>query len=158
MRVPKFFSVFSALTVATLLILAGGGFASPALARGDVRTITPHEAAQRRDVVVIDVREPYELGEELGYIEGAVNIPLGRILVAHGLEGKFDKDTAIVMVCRTGVRSARAAARAAELGFTNVVSLEGGMAAWNDAGLEIKRAKAQAKPAIQFDLIGLPCS
>ncbi|MCZ6750148.1 MAG: rhodanese-like domain-containing protein, partial [SAR324 cluster bacterium] len=87
-----------------------------------------------------------------------VNIPLGRILVAHRLEGKFDKDTAIVMVCRTGVRSARAAARAAELGFTNVVSLDGGMAAWNDAGLEIKRAKAQAKPAIQFELIGLPCS
>ena len=139
------------------LILAGG-IASPALAGGDVRTISPQEAAQRRDVVVIDVREPYELAEELGHIEGAVNISLGRILVGHGLEGKFDKDTAIVMVCRTGVRSARAAARAAELGFTNVVSLDGGMTAWNDAGLEIQHAKAQSKPAILIELIGLPCS
>ena len=141
-------------TVAALL-------AAPALFADQPEFIlmSPQTAAQRTDLVIVDVREVYELAEELGYIDGALNISLGRIL-AEGLGGKIDKNSPVLMVCRTGVRSARAAARAKELGFDQVYSLDGGMAAWVAAGLEVKRAKAagHSQSLPDANTFGIPCS
>lgn len=87
-------------------------------------------------VRLVDVREPHELSEELGHVTGAENVPLTRV----GSEAKtWDPDQAIVVVCRSGGRSARAAALLASLGFTHVMNMRGGMQAWNDAKLPIDR-------------------
>ena len=124
----------------------------------EIKTISPQEAAQRGGWIVIDVREPGELSEELGYIEGATNISLGRILLGQGLDGQIDKAAPLLIVCRTGKRSARAAAKAVAMGFSNVHSLEGGMVAWNEAGLKVQRAKSEDRPKPAFKLMtGVPC-
>lgn len=86
-------------------------------------------AASHRDAFrLIDVREPHELTGPLGAIEGADNVPL-HTLLTRGLPD--DESAPIVLVCRSGRRSALAALTLAGAGYTNVASVEGGMLAWN---------------------------
>lgn len=75
----------------------------------------------------IDVREPHELEGPLGSTSNAQNIPLQRFLnqtSAHDLE------TPLVLICRSGRRSAMAATAYEAAGFKQVASVEGGMLAW----------------------------
>jgi len=91
--------------------------------------------AQRRidagDVVVLDVREPDEY--EQGALPGALHIPRGHLEAQ--IEGRIvDKNQAVVVYCAGGVRSAFAADTLASLGYTDVVSMEGGFGKWKDEG------------------------
>ncbi len=98
-----------------------------------------HEAAQRLAQmpapVVIDVRERDEF--EQGYIPGALHIPRGN-LETRIERNVFEHATPIVVYCATGVRSVYAARTLGELGYTNVVSMAGGFAAWKENGHEWK--------------------
>lgn len=85
---------------------------------------------------LIDVREPDELVGELGHIAGIENVPLGRIEAAART---WSKDEEIVLVCRSGGRSGRAAAYLASVGFRRVMNMVGGMLAWNELKLPIER-------------------
>lgn len=76
----------------------------------------------------IDVREANELVGEMGLLPGVEHVPLG--FVPRACEA-WDKDEGIVIICRSGGRSARAALWLQQQGFTNVVSLRGGMLEWN---------------------------
>jgi rhodanese-related sulfurtransferase len=70
------------------------------------------------DTIVIDVREPYEFSD--GHVDGAINIPPDRLM--HGaqeLEG-VDKDTPIIVYCRTGSRSNVAMHILSQLGYSNI--------------------------------------
>lgn len=89
----------------------------------------------RETVVVLDVREPEEWAGELGRIRGARLIPLGE------LAGRLDEvpEGPVVTVCHGGKRSARAAAELMRAGRALVVSMAGGMVAWNAAGLPVER-------------------
>ncbi len=91
--------------------------------------------AQRRidagDVVVLDVREPDEY--EQGALPGALHIPRGHLEAQ--IEGRIvDKNQQVVVYCAGGVRSAFAADTLATLGYTDVVSMEGGFGKWKDEG------------------------
>jgi molybdopterin/thiamine biosynthesis adenylyltransferase/rhodanese-related sulfurtransferase len=91
--------------------------------------------AQRRidggDVVVLDVREPDEY--EQGALPGALHIPRGHLEAQ--IEGRIvDKNQPVVVYCAGGVRSAFAADTLATLGYTDVVSMEGGFGKWKDEG------------------------
>ena len=91
--------------------------------------------AQRRidggDVVVLDVREPDEY--EQGALPGALHIPRGHLEAQ--IEGRIvDKNQPVVVYCAGGVRSAFAADTLASLGYTDVVSMEGGFGKWKDEG------------------------
>lgn len=91
--------------------------------------------AQRRidagDVVVLDVREPDEY--EQGALPGALHIPRGHLEAQ--IEGRIvNKNQAVVVYCAGGVRSAFAADTLASLGYTDVVSMEGGFGKWKDEG------------------------
>jgi SulP family sulfate permease len=79
---------------------------------------------------VVDVREPREYNQ--GHIAEARLVPLPRILAA---EVKLPADKQIVLVCRSGRRSRRAAAALQHIGCLNVQILQGGMLAWSSAGL-----------------------
>ncbi len=79
---------------------------------------------------VVDVREPREFVQ--GHIAEARLVPLPKILSA---EVKLPPDRQIVLVCRTGRRSRRAAAALQHIGCLNVQVLQGGMLAWEAAGL-----------------------
>jgi glyoxylase-like metal-dependent hydrolase (beta-lactamase superfamily II)/rhodanese-related sulfurtransferase len=91
--------------------------------------------ANRDHVALVDVREPAELSGELGHIPGARSVPLGRLLDASA---DWDRDDEIVLVCRSGGRSARAATELARRGFRHLYNLRGGMLAWNEARLPVE--------------------
>ena len=93
-----------------------------------VAALAPRELAARWDeVVVVDVREP---GERLiASIDGAVSVPLGRILDGTGL-AEVPRDRTVVLHCRSGVRSEQAARALLAAGYDDVAHLAGGILAW----------------------------
>ncbi len=95
-------------------------------------------AAQLDEFIVLDVRQPDELVGELGYIAKSHNVPLN-LLLSGGLPSSVDRDAPLLIVCRSGARSARAAGMLASQGFSRVHNLSGGMIAWNACGLPTAR-------------------
>lgn len=93
-------------------------------------------AARRGEVALVDVREPQEFTGELGHVPGAQLVPLGQLL---DVAAQWDPDREIVLVCRSGGRSARAATELAKRGFRHLYNLRGGMLAWNQARLPVER-------------------
>lgn len=93
-------------------------------------------AGVRNEVRLVDVREPSELEGILGHIAGAELVPLSTVEEAAG---RWPREAELVMVCRSGARSGRAAAQLARRGFPRVMNLRGGMLAWNEAGLPVVR-------------------
>jgi rhodanese-related sulfurtransferase len=93
-----------------------------------VKEMTPEELKERLDkgdrLQVIDVREQHEW--DAGHIPQAVHIPLATIPEAMD---RLDKNSPIVMVCRSGGRSHNAAAYVQQFGF-DVYNMVGGMLAW----------------------------
>jgi len=84
---------------------------------------------------LIDVREPHEF--ETGRIPGAELVPLGQ-LVARSQS--WDRSQTYVMICRSGGRSAQAAAYLASHGFERVINMAGGMLHYEMLGLDLERA------------------
>ena len=78
-------------------------------------------------VQVVDVREPEEFDGALGHIQGAKLIPLGSLSKAFS---SVSKDLPVVVVCRSGARSAQATVLLRNAGFTKVANLAGGMLRW----------------------------
>jgi adenylyltransferase/sulfurtransferase len=78
-------------------------------------------------VVVVDVREPQEY--QISRIEGSQLIPLGEIPHRHR---EIDRSRIVVCQCRSGVRSAKAAAYLRSVGFERVLNLTGGILRWSD--------------------------
>jgi rhodanese-related sulfurtransferase len=74
----------------------------------------------------IDVREPAEFVGELGHIEGAESVPLGSLSAECP---SWPKEAPLLLICRSGNRSSQAARFLAQMGFTNVANLSGGMLA-----------------------------
>jgi rhodanese-related sulfurtransferase len=101
------------------------------------RDITPASAlAACGRARLIDVREPSELAAD-GYIEGVEHVPLGRVAEAAR---RWNTDDELVIVCRSGTRSAAAASVLCAMGFHRVSNMAGGMVAYKAAGLPICRA------------------
>lgn len=84
----------------------------------------------QENFVLIDVREPYEHEE---FNLGGRLIPLGELFTAPG-EVSGDKNTEIVVYCRTGNRSGMAKQILQQAGYTQVRNLTGGVAAWQEKG------------------------
>src|SRR6201985_2498735 len=78
----------------------------------------------KEDFQLIDVREDFEY--ETSNIGGQL-IPLGGILIEAD---KISKDKPVVIMCRSGKRSAAAIAQLEALGYTNLSNLQGGILAW----------------------------
>lgn len=88
------------------------------------------------EVRVIDVRERNELVGQLGYIAGVEHVPLGQLADASK---DWDRDDKIVVLCRSGGRSGRAARALESTGFGRVASMAGGMIKWNEEGRPVDR-------------------
>ena len=102
-------------------------------ARGRVRETDPAgaEALLAEGHLLLDVREPDEY--EQGAIPGSIHIPRGNL--ESGIENRVvDRDQPIVVMCAGGVRSAFAADTLGQLGYTDVVSMDGGFNRWKDEG------------------------
>ena len=82
-------------------------------------------------VVLLDVREPDEYAQ--GAINGSVHISRGQLEAS--IENRVgDKAAKLVVMCAGGTRSAFAAKTLAQLGYTDVVSMDGGFNKWKDEG------------------------
>jgi sulfur-carrier protein adenylyltransferase/sulfurtransferase len=94
------------------------------LAPGELRALLGHRTGAAMPSLV-DVREPAEFAA--GHLQGAMNIPLNTLPAR--LPEFLGADT-VVFVCRSGIRSARAAELAIRAGVPGVAHLEGGLLAW----------------------------
>lgn len=114
-----------------------------AQARAQIKEISAQEAAaQLAKLTVLDVREPTEF--EAGRIPGAINIPRGVLEFRIGEVHEFaKKDVPVVIYCRTGGRAALAAVALGQLGYSNVVSITGGIAAWEQSSLPVDKDRTQ---------------
>ncbi|HSW45310.1 MAG TPA: rhodanese-like domain-containing protein, partial [Phycisphaerae bacterium] len=92
------------------------------------------QEAMKCDGRLIDVRGVDEFaGERLGRAEC---VPLDRLAAeASG----WDRGGSLILMCRSGVRSAQAAETLERMGFTNLLMLEGGIEACKKAGVEVIR-------------------
>jgi rhodanese-related sulfurtransferase len=101
-------------------------------AKTRIHEIPPEEVLRRlnepeRDWVLIDVRENDEF--RAGHMPRARGIGRG-VLEYHIADEVPDTDKEIVLYCRGGMRSALSADSLQRMGYTNVLSMEGGWKAW----------------------------
>lgn len=105
------------LIVAVFIVMTLGGNS-----KSVIQTPTSEEISQiiqDKNITIIDVRTKEEY--ESGHIKGAINIPDTEI----ENEVNYDKDKAIAVYCRTGVRSSEAAKTLEKMGYTKIYDLGG---------------------------------
>ena len=99
----------------------------------DIKKINVDDYADMRDDeeehLLLDVREDHEL--KICELEGTVHIPLGQINQRLD-EISAWKDKPVIIICKTGQRSMKAAETLMKKGFTDVANLEGGIIAWSE--------------------------
>lgn len=96
------------------------------------------ELMNQTEVTVIDVREP---AEYIGaHIEDSLNIPASKLENRIG-ELENYKSQAVLVSCQTGTRSPKACNRLLKEGFSDVYLLKGGIQAWQDLNLPIRKSK-----------------
>jgi thioredoxin len=90
------------------------------------------EIAATPNAQILDVRTPEEYASE--HLQNAQNVNwLSPDFVTN--TSKYDKSKPIFVYCKSGRRSHLAAEKLAELGFTNIIELEGGILKWTSEGL-----------------------
>jgi len=107
--------------------------------------ITPEALYQRmaagEPVDVIDVRSPREY--QAAHVPGARLLPLNTLTREAVQNGRSSHgDSPVYLICWSGARSAAACARLAGQGLNNVVNVEGGTRAWQQAGLPVEGSGA----------------
>lgn len=114
-------------------------------AKQEIENLAPQQAMNeitKGNVTVIDIREPGEI-IQTGKIPGSVNAPRGMLefyadptLPYHKPE--FNKEKRIILYCASSGRSALAVKTLKEMGYTNVAHINGGLKAWEAAGLPVE--------------------
>jgi phage shock protein E len=118
---------------ASLLLLTSACSSSDTAAVETVGADRAVEVIESGDHTVIDVRTPAEYAA--GHVEGSENIDLSSATFEQQLDG-LDKDEEYVVYCQSGNRSATAADKMADLGFTKVVDA-GGIVSLQAAGATV---------------------
>jgi rhodanese-related sulfurtransferase len=107
-------------------------------AKSRIQQVDIHEyqTMPRDGHLLIDIREDHEW--EAGHAAGAIHMSRG--ILERDIETKApDKSTPMVLYCGGGFRSALAADALRKMGYTDVISLDGGWRAWNEAGLPVEQ-------------------
>jgi rhodanese-related sulfurtransferase len=111
----------------------------PSLNRSGVPNLSPGDATlliNREDAIVIDVRASSEFVG--GHIPDARNIPADKLAERMGELEKF-KARPLIINCNTGARSSGPCGVLKKAGFEKVYNLSGGVGAWGQAGLPLKK-------------------
>lgn len=117
-----------------MLLLMGGTVAQADM--GEIASVSPKEASAMytgKKAIIVDVREDSEWNEQ--HIPGAIHIPLAQ-LNGRLSELKQYKDSPVITQCKAGGRSARALELLKSAGFSKVYNMDGGIMAWDEAGLK----------------------
>jgi len=102
----------------------------------EVDHIAATQLINHKSALVLDVREQGEY--DAGHVLNSKLIPLGKLNERLGELEKY-RERPIVVVCRSGQRSASACAFLAKKGFAQVHNLHGGIVAWQKAGLPVEK-------------------
>lgn len=110
------------------------------VARRHVEETTVQQIKTRLDLGdqfhLVDVREESEW--QAGHLPGAIH--LGKGIIERDIEGRIpDLDAPIVLYCGGGFRSALAAESLQKMGYTCVISMDGGFRGWKEAGFPIEQ-------------------
>ena len=108
--------------ILSMLTGCGAGSADPAV---DVTVDEALRLWQNKEAILIDVRTPAEYRD--GHIPGVANIPLDEL---EKRIGEIPKDKKVVLICRTGNRSAQGTKLLRSKGFSNVYNSTSGMTSW----------------------------
>jgi rhodanese-related sulfurtransferase len=121
-----------------LVLISGGALLWPALQPRGKRASPLHvtQVINRGKATIVDVRTAEEFAK--GHLRDAKNIPLADLASRIGELDK-SKSRSVVIVCQTGARADKAARQLAAAGFDDVVSLDGGLTAWQAAGLPVTK-------------------
>ncbi|XZE20154.1 rhodanese-like domain-containing protein [Pirellulaceae bacterium SH449] len=108
--------------------------------RPHVKECSVHDLMARRNEgkppVVIDVREESEFAD--GHIPGAIHLSKG--IIERDIEKTIpDFDAEVFLYCGGGFRSALTAYNLQKMGYTNVISVDGGWSGWTGAGYETEK-------------------
>lgn len=112
-----------ALIIMTMILVA----CSPVVSKSGV-DVSVDEALrlwQNKEAILIDIRTPAEY--RAGHIPGVVNIPLDEL---ERRIGEIPRDKKVVLICRTGNRSAQGTKLLRNKGMNNVFNSTGGMSTW----------------------------
>lgn len=105
---------------------------------GDINNIDVQQAQAmaKQGVILLDVREPHEYAEV--HAPGSLLIPLGQ-LMSRVEEFRSFENKPVLVICRSGARSTAAADKLVHQGFKSVYNVQGGIIAWEKAGLPVER-------------------
>jgi rhodanese-related sulfurtransferase len=122
----------------SVVVLSGLGLLWPVLQPRGKRA-SPLQVTQlinRGKTTIVDVRDAAAFAN--GHLRDAKHIPLADL---SSRIGELDKSKArtVVVVCQTGAQAAKAVKQLAAAGFEDVLSLDGGLAAWQAAGLPVTK-------------------
>jgi rhodanese-related sulfurtransferase len=121
-----------------LALVSGVALVFPNLQRrGDkVSLLQATQLINQGKTVVVDVRESQDFAA--GHLRDAKNIPLKDLASRVSELDKFKAKT-VIAVCQAGAQSAKAASQLKKAGFAQVVSLDGGLTAWQAQGLPLAK-------------------
>lgn len=121
-----------------IVLISGGALLWPALTvrgkRGTPQDITM--LINRGKTTILDVRDAKDYAD--GHLPDAKNIPLADLDKRLSELDKF-KSRSLIVVGKSDARASAAAAKLGKAGFADVVNLEGGVAAWQKAGLPLAK-------------------
>ncbi|TAL99914.1 MAG: rhodanese-like domain-containing protein [Paraburkholderia sp.] len=132
-----FFTNYINLVLIAIVLISGGLLLWPTLSRGGRRGVSAAEATQlinRRNAVVIDLRSADDFAK--GHLPSARQIAFGEL---EGKVGQFvkNKSNPVLLVCQTGQQSHKALRVVKDAGFAEVHVLDGGVNAWQQAGMPV---------------------
>ena len=102
----------------------------------EVDSIAALQLINHKNAIVLDVREEDEY--KAGHVLNSILIPLGKLNERIGELEKY-RDRAIVVVCPSGIRSAKACVILGKQGFAQAHNLAGGVNAWQKAKLPLEK-------------------
>ncbi|HLZ42364.1 MAG TPA: rhodanese-like domain-containing protein [Candidatus Sulfotelmatobacter sp.] len=109
-------------------------------ARGRVRETNVEEVKKRMDrgdkFLLVDVREESEFAKD--HLPGAIH--MGKGVIERDIEQRVPElDEEMILYCGGGYRSALAADNLQKMGYTNVISMDGGIRGWREKGYTLEK-------------------
>jgi rhodanese-related sulfurtransferase len=139
----KFFTDYTNLVLIAIALISGGLLLWPAITRrggrGGVSAAEATTLINRRNAVVIDLRPAADFAQ--GHLPAAKNLEMAELQAKIGQFAK-NKGNPVVLVCQTGQQSQRASRIVSDAGYAEVHVLQGGLDAWQKAGMPVVKQGA----------------
>lgn len=121
-----------------IAVVSGGALLWPLVQQRGARVslLQATQLINQSKAVIVDVRDPAEFAR--GHVRDAKNIPSKELSQRIGELDKFKSKT-IIVVCQSGQQATSATSRLKKAGFSEVYSLNGGLAAWQAQGLPVAK-------------------